>query len=148
MTACQQTAYQGRFSTGKTRFVPFFHGGYSRWIDKQQEIFAGSLANLTRDDKRDNPAVWRAIEQTRLFELASLQNPRSAIRDRALYALSRLDGGQGVPILLSALDDVRARIAIYALRRCLMEMPVDSAVFILKNAPRSKVTVAKEIVRL
>ncbi|MBW4536846.1 MAG: hypothetical protein KME09_23220 [Pleurocapsa minor HA4230-MV1] len=152
-----QTAYKGKFSTGKTRFVPFFYGGYSRWTDKQQTIFAQSLESLTRDDKRDTPAVWSAIEQlallpavkqTRLMQLASLKNPQEAIRDRALRALSKLDGGQGVPELLSALDDARARIAIYALRKCLLEMPVDNAVSILQNASWEKITVAKEIIRL
>jgi hypothetical protein len=152
-----QTAYRGKFSTGKTRFVPFFYGGYSRWTYKQQTIFAQSLEGLTKDDKRDTPAVWSVIEQlallpavkqTRLMQLASLKNPQEAIRDRALRALSRLDGGQGVPELLSALDDARARIAIYALRKCLLEMPVDSAVSILQNASWEKITVAKEIIRL
>ena len=152
-----QTAYRGRFSTGKTRFVLFFHGGYSRWTDKQQNIFAHSLENLTRDDKRNTPAVWDAIEelallpgveQTRLFQLASIENTKPAIRDRALRALGKLDGKQGVPVLVSALDDARARIAIYALRKCLLEMPVDNAVAILKSVDPGKVTVEKEIVRL
>ena len=56
--------------------------------------------------------------------------------------------GQGVPVLLEALDDARARIAIYALRTCLMEMPVDNAVSILQNASWEKITVGKEIIRL
>ncbi|MDJ0592333.1 MAG: hypothetical protein QNJ72_20460 [Pleurocapsa sp. MO_226.B13] len=152
-----QTAYRGKFSTGKTRFVPYFDRGFSRWTFTQQAIYAKCLEGLTRDDKRDTPAVWSAIEQlallpaveqTRLIQLASVKNPQEAVRDRALRALSRLDGGQGVPILLSALDDERARIAIYALRTCLMEMPVDNAVSILKNADWEKITVAKEIIRL
>jgi len=46
------------------------------------------------------------------------------------------------------LDDARARIAIYALRKCLLEMPVANAVAILKNVDSGKVTVDKEIVRL
>ena len=152
-----QTAFKGKFSTGKTRFILFFHGGYSRWTYKQQHIFAQSLEILTRDDKRDTPAIWGAIEElalipavepTRLIELASLENTKQAIRDSALYALSRLDGGEGIPVLISALDDERARIAIYTLRKCLMEMPVNNAVSILKNVDSDKVTVNKEIVRL
>ncbi|VEP18984.1 conserved hypothetical protein [Hyella patelloides LEGE 07179] len=152
-----QTAYRGKFSTGKTRFVPYFYRGFSRWTFKQQTIFAKSLDELTRDGKRDTPAVWNAIEQlsllpaiepTRLTQLASIKNPQQAVRDRAIRALSSLDGGQGVPILLEALDDARARIAIYALRTCLMEMPVERAVSILQNASWEKITVAKEIVRL
>ena len=77
-----------------------------------------------------------------------MENPKEAIRDRALRALARLDSGQGVPVLVSALDDTRARIAIYALRKCLLEMPVDNAVSILQQVDSNKVTVNKEIVRL
>ena len=152
-----QTAYRGRFSTGKTRFLPYFDSGFSGWTFEQQTIYAKSLDGLTKDGKRDTPTVWSAItrlallpaiEPTRLIQLASIQNPQEAVRDWALRALSKLDGGQGVPVLLSALDDARARIAIYALRKCLMEMPVDNAVSILKNTAAEKITVAKEIVRL
>ncbi len=152
-----QTAYRGKFSTGKTRFVPYFDTGFCRWTFKQQTIYAKSLDGLTRDEKRDTPTVWSAIkrlsllpavEPTRLIQLASIKNSQEAVRDRALRALSQLDSGQGVPVLLEALDDARARIAIYTLRSCLMEMPVDNAVSILKNASWEKITVAKEIVRL
>ena len=152
-----QTAFKGKFSTGKTRFVPFFGGGYSRWTYHQQQIFARSLEGLTKDNKRDVPAVWSAIEElalipavepTRLIQLASLENSQEAVRDRALRALARLDAGQGIPVLISALNDARARIAIYALRKCLIEMSANNAVSILKNVDSPKVTVNKEIVRL
>ncbi len=152
-----QTAYEGKYSTGKTRFVPYFTGGFFRWTLQQQIIYAGCLEELTKDQERDIPSIWNAIEgisllpaiePTRLFELASRDNPHSAIRDRAIRALSRLDDGRGVPFLLRALEDERARIAIYALRRCLMEMPPDRALSILKEVNSEKVTVAKEIVRL
>ncbi len=39
-----------------------------------------------------------------------------AVRDKALMTLGKLDGGRGAPALLAALNDDRARIAIYALR--------------------------------
>ena len=58
--------------------------------------------------------------ETRLIELASISiTPHEAVRDRALRALAKLDDGQGIPVLLSALEDARARIAIYALRKSL-----------------------------
>ena len=152
-----QTAYRGKFATGKTYFVPYFNRGFSRWTHTQQSIYAQSLDRLTRDGKRDVPTVWSAIarlallpaiEPTRLIQLASVENPQEAVRDRALRALSRLDGKEGIPVLLSALEDARARIAIYALRKSLMEMPVENAVTILKNVTTEKVTVNKEVVRL
>ena len=152
-----QNAYKGKFSTGQTRFVPYFSRGFCRWTFQQQTIYAKSLDELTRDEKRDAPTVWSTVEQlsllpaiepTSLIQLASLENPQLAVRDRALRALAQLDGGQGIPVLLEALKDTRTRIAIYALRSCLMEMPVDNAISILKNAVWEKIIVAKEIVRL
>jgi hypothetical protein len=46
------------------------------------------------------------------------------------------------------LDDERARIAIYALRRNVLDMPGREAIALLRDAPMKKVTVAKEILRL
>jgi hypothetical protein len=152
-----QTAYKGRFSTGKTRFVLPILDGFHRWTPTQQAIFAETLTHVTRDERRDNPAVWTVIEQlaalpavppARLIELARLDSPKPAVRDLALRALGRLDAGQGVPTLLEALGDERARIAIYALRAALLEMPANRALELLRAVPLDKVTVAKEVVRL
>ena len=44
--------------------------------------------------------------------------------------------------------DDRARIAIYALRRALLQMSTTRALAILRGVPRHRVTVAKEVVRL
>ncbi len=152
-----QTAYKGRFSTGKARFVLPLRDGFHRWTPAQQAIFAETLTQVTRDEKRDTPALWRAIEQlaalpavlpTRLIELARASNRKVAIRDLALRALGRLDAGQGIPTLLEALDDERARVAIYALRAALLEMPPNRALDLLRSVPLDKVTVAKEVVRL
>ncbi len=66
----------------------------------------------------------------------------------AIRALSRMDSGQGVPKLLACMDDARARIAIYALRRAILEMPPATAVTVLQGVPLKKITVAKEVVRL
>ncbi len=71
-----------------------------------------------------------------------------AVRDKALMTLGKLDGGRGAPALLAALNDDRARIAIYALRRSLLDMPQEQAVALLRTAPLGKVTVAKEVLRL
>jgi hypothetical protein len=152
-----QKAYKGRFSTGKTRFVLPLLDGFHRWTAAQQAIFAETLTQVTRDEKRDTPAVWTVIEQlgalpavppTRLIELARANQPKPMVRDRALRALGRLDAGQGIPTLLEALSDERARIAIYALRGALLEMPTHRAIELLRAVPLEKVTVAKEVVRL
>ncbi len=152
-----QRAYRGRFTSGKVRIIlilPFMRG-FHRWTHGQQEIFAATLAGVTGDGGRDSPSIFTAIAQlaglqgvapTRLIALAGDERP--AVRDVALRALGRLDAGQGVPTLLEALDDDRARIAIYALRRSLLAMPVGRALPLLRAVPLKRVTVAKEVVRL
>lgn len=152
-----QQAYRGRFSTGKTRFVLPLLTGFYRWTPEQQHLFADTLTQVTHDAQRDSYALFQAINQlaalpaimpTRLLALADARMENLAVRDTALRALARLDGGQGVPVLLEALDDVRARIAIYALRSTLLEMPPARALALLQAVPTQKVTVAKEVIRL
>ena len=82
----------------------------------------------------------------RLIELAGDERP--AVRDAAIRALGRLDGGEGIPVLLEMLDDARSRIAIYALRKSILEMPAGEAFTILQKVPLTRVTVAKEVIRL
>lgn len=150
------SAYSGRFATGKTRFVLPVSSGFERWTPHQQRIFAGVLTELTKDSKRDTPALRDAVTQlsrltwidpARVIALAN-SDARPAIRDRAVQALAWSDAGQGIPTLLDAMADDRARIAIYALRRILLNMPADQALHVLQGLPLEKVTVAKEIVRL
>ncbi len=152
-----QKAYSGSFSTGKTRFVLPLINGFHRWTTRQQEIFALTLTEITQDSACDFQTLYTAINQlaalsavqpTRLLELASHSNSKLAIRDVALRALSRLDAGQGIPTLIEAMGDDRARIAIYALRSSLLQMPVTQALPMLRAVPLEKVTVAKEVVRL
>lgn len=152
-----QTAFPGRFSTGRTRYVLPLTSGFQRWTQSQQTLFAQTLDAVTRDTARDAPSVFFVITQlaalpaiapTRLISLADRRMEKLAVRDAALQALARLDGGQGVPTLVDALGDARARIAIYALRTTLLEMPPAAALTLLQDVPREKVTVAKEVVRL
>jgi hypothetical protein len=152
-----QRAYRGRFSTGKTRFLLPMNKGFSRWSTIQQRIFAKALCEVTQDTARDLFSIIRVIDQlaalpavppTRLIELASHLNSNLAIRDTALRSLSHLDNDLGIPILIESMGDDRARIAIYALRRTLLELPVDRSLAMLRNVPLEKVTVAKEVVRL
>ncbi len=151
-----QKAYKGLFSTGSTRFVLPLTSGFYRWTPAQQRIFAMTLTDVTRDTKRDNPTLFRIIGQlaalpavppTRLIELASKK--QLATRDTALRALGQLDDtGRGLPTLLDALNDDRARIAIYVLRRAVLDMPARQAISLLKDVPLQRVTVAKEVLRL
>ena len=152
-----QYAYKGRFSTGRTRFVLPLNDGFYRWTPKQQEIFASTLLEVVRA-KDQNRATYEwlvtikrlaampALDFTPLIQLASDERP--PVREAALRSLGRLDAGQGIPTLLEALNDERARIAIYALRNTLLSMPQEEALNLLRHAPLAQVTVAKEVIRL
>lgn len=153
-----RSAYKGKFSTGRTRFVLPLQNGFERWLPEQQELFAETLTEVVNDNDCDTPAKLYAVAPMAalpdftppvLWQVARRQSEQNlALRDAALRALARLDAGQGVSELIAGLADERARIAIYALRGALLEMPVSRAVEILRAAPTEKVTVAKEIVRL
>jgi hypothetical protein len=83
-----------------------------------------------------------------IADMARLATEELALRDAALTTLGRLDAARGAPSLIEALDDDRGRVAIYALRRSVLEMPAADAIALLRRAPLRKVTVAKEIMRL
>jgi hypothetical protein len=152
-----QHAYKGRFSTGRTRFVLPLRDGFYRWTPGQQETFAHTLLEIVRQ-KDQNRAVYELlstihrlavmpfIDPRPLIQLAS--DERQPVRETALRALGGLDAGQGIPTLLEALNDERARIAIYALRKALLSMPREEALTLLRAVPLTQVTVAKEVVRL
>lgn len=152
-----QHVYEGRFSTGRTRFVLPLNDGFYRWTPTQQEIFARTLLEVVRA-KDQNRAIYEwlstikrlaampALDFTPLIQLAS--DERQPVREATLRSLGRLDAGQGIPTLLEALNDERARIAIYALRSALLSMPQAEALNLLHHAPLAQVTVAKEVIRL
>lgn len=135
-------------------------GGYHRYTLAQQTLLAHTLSGIIRlpDGDRMPSDVWtimRAIsflsslpaaDPSRLIQLAS--DVRPVIAEAAIRALGRLDSGRGVPTLITALEDARARLAIYALRQAVAEMPATQVMANLQNAPMKKVTVAKEIIRL
>jgi hypothetical protein len=150
-----QSSYQGLFSTGKTRFVLPFTEGFVRWTPSQQSVFSRVLVEVVGDKERDTPALLTVIRQLgrlvylrpdRLIAYAS--DPREPVKAAALRALGRYDSGQGVPTLMEALNDDRARYAIYALRHAVLEMPTAQARQVLNQVSPDKVTVAKEVLRL
>jgi hypothetical protein len=129
--------------------------GFARWTSRQQTIFAHTLLKEIHDETNDQQTIIRAITQLtalpaipakHLITLTNSQRP--IVRDAAMIHLSRLDTSQGIPLLLKALHDQRAVRAIYALRPFLLTIPVQQALAILRTIPFTKVTVAKEKVRL
>jgi hypothetical protein len=140
------------------QFIPV--GGHQRLTAPQQQTLGATLGSLTklprgREMPRDSWTVLLAIDRLarlpaadhqRLMKLASEERP--VIRDAAVRALGRFDAGEGLPVLVEALDDDRARVAIYALRRGLAQLPGDRVVELLRGVSLEKITVAKEVVRL
>ncbi|WP_257452460.1 hypothetical protein [Archangium lipolyticum] len=145
----------GHYATGRTRWLLPFHDGFFRWTPEQNTTYSRSLASLCADTDRDTPTVlWAvallaALDYAPMDYLCSLaEDPRAAVQEKALRVMARCDQGQGVPTLLGCLGDARARIAIYGLRRAFAGMPPARVAALLAEAPMTKVTVAKEIVRL
>src|SRR5262249_38317055 len=147
----------GRFSTGRTRFVLPLERGFFRWTPGQQAIFHKTLQEVARASKEphDTPTLLQVVRQLAALPavgvapLARLAaDERLAVQEGALRGLGRLDAGQGVRLLLEAMGDQRARVAIYALRSAMLAMPGDRALELLRGVKLEKVTVAKEVVRL
>jgi hypothetical protein len=145
----------GRFATGRSHWVVSFEVGFGRWTARQQRAYAAALCGLLRDDARDTPTLRFALTTlVRLpFADAALvlpfaSDPRQPVREMAIRGLPWLDAGQGVPTLIEALGDDRARWAIYALRKAFAEMRRERVLANLRAVPTNKVTVAKEVVRL
>jgi hypothetical protein len=149
--------YQGRFMSHHTAHLPSFNGGYHRWTERQQKTYARSLVAVAESSKRSLWELRAALVKIAsmpsadfepIADMAKLGTENLALRDTALITLGRLDGARGAPSLIEALEDDRGRIAIYALRKSLLEMPAADAIAFLRGAPLKKVTVAKEIIRL
>ncbi len=149
--------YKNRFGSGKTAVVPEWHSDFIKWTATQQNAYAEYQRSILKSKKRD---IWQlyncvskiiampSVDIDILFELAKVDSEDVALRDYTLQALGRADCGKGIGTLVNSLDSECGRIAIYALRRSILEMPEKEALQILKKIPRNKVTVAKEIVRL
>ena len=145
----------GRFATGRAHWVIDFVSGHTRWTARQQGLYADGLVGLLREEKRDVPTLSFAIKT--LVRLAFVDaravlpfasDPRPPLREMAVRSLPWLDGGQGIPVLIECLGDDRARYAIYSLRKSFSEMPRSRVLAELRAVPTTKVTVAKEVVRL
>ncbi|KAH8671788.1 hypothetical protein BGZ60DRAFT_537224 [Tricladium varicosporioides] len=139
---------------GRRSIDVHFKRQFWRMTPKQQE----SLAAVTVTDLEDPSiaqkynkicrlALLPFVDAKHLMHFGRLEE-RAAIRDPAVMALGMLDSDQGVPLLLDALHDRRARIAIYSLRRTFNVMSKSKVLKLLSAVPMEKVTVAKEAVRL
>ena len=129
--------------------------GFERWTQSQQEQYAARLVEDIKDEEVTSTKKQIYVKQLGMlsfvdsYHLISLANHDTpVVRDAALRALGRLDNDQGIPTLIQALADGRARIAIYALRSKFLSLSKAVALQMLRSVPMTKVIVAKEVVRL
>jgi hypothetical protein len=149
------TVITGRFATGRTRWVLDLGLRLHGLHPGQQARYAASLSRLLADEATPVPEARWAVERLRALRwappgllLALLDDPRQPIRDLAIRALPGLDPAVALPALLGCLGDDRARIATYALRAILADLPPDEVFATLQAVPLGRVTVAKEVLRL
>jgi len=151
--------YKGAHSNGQLQIRRFWKGK-GTWTARQQELYAKTLAKASREriyadsDVQEYVRLLAELPYSEkadavLKEFAALKEDRIAVRDTAIRALGRVDEGKGIALLLDALDDERARIAIYALRSVLFkDFSPHRALKILKDVKSKKITVQKEVIRL
>ncbi|MFP2934352.1 hypothetical protein ACLESO_56405, partial [Pyxidicoccus sp. 3LG] len=145
----------GRFATGKSGWLLAFGGGFFRWTAAQSATYSHAVGRMFEDRERDTPTLLWATAQLAALDWAPMdtlcslaEDSRLAVQEKAIRVMARCDQGQGVPTLLRCLEDARARIAIYGLRRAFNGMPPSRVLSLLAGVPLTKVTVAKEVVRL
>ncbi len=162
-----------RFGTAELHFILRQHSMSSRrrrskvvlpicrrylwaWTFTQQRLFEHSIVTAIHDEAQDNGSLLglmtllAALPVVPVQEISALaDDPRPVLYESALRALARLESGEGIPVVLRALDDdERARVAINALRPFFLVSPPEQVLSMLKNIPWQKVGVAKEFVRL
>jgi hypothetical protein len=145
----------GRFATGKTAWLLPFRDGFFRWTPPQNVTFANQPRPHRPRPRARHPDVWRCLAVLAAMDSAPMDalaaaasDTRPAVQEKAIRVMGRCDRGQCVSTLIACLDDARARIAIYGLRRALRDMVPRTALHLLGGVPLRKVTVAKEVVRL
>ncbi|MBU8895390.1 hypothetical protein KRR26_07230 [Corallococcus sp. M34] len=146
---------RGKFTLGDSRWLLPFEQGFFRWTATQCAAYSGALAEVCADPQRDTPTLLSAVARMAALDWGPMEglcalvgDPRPVVQERALRVLARCDQGQGVPTLLRSLEGGLARIAIYGLRRAFNGMPPARVAALLADVPLTKVTVAKEVVRL
>lgn len=150
---------KGKLLSGKTVYLLPAMRDFYRWLPRQQQAFAMLLTRVVRDGKRNMFERTHALR--RLAQLPDvsfapmldlLAHKEVAIAEAALYALSLTETPeQALPYLLDHLDGDRARVAMYAIPRCMRRMsPTLLAACLqeLLDRDKLKITVRKEAVRL
>lgn len=141
---------------GRKRQEQLLMNGFARWTLQQQTTFAQTLLQVINDETSPHPVLKRAIARLAALPaisthhlIALATDPRPVVREFTIMHLNKLDDTTPMlPTLLEALHDERAVKAMYALRPFLLSAPPPQALAILRTIPLTKVTMAKEVVRL
>ncbi|MDC0713469.1 hypothetical protein POL68_33705 [Stigmatella sp. ncwal1] len=155
----QGRVLKGRFTTGKTGWVPSVQRGFHRWLPRQQRAFRDVLLRIARDTGRsswERGGVLRVLPALHVVGVDDLrpflQVPDVPTVEAALGALVWLDRPEpALPLLLDALDGDQARVAMYAVPRVakfVSPETLSAALSALLSRERLKVTVYKEVLRL
>ncbi|MFE8595902.1 hypothetical protein [Archangium violaceum] len=150
---------KGRFSTGKTGWVPPARRGFHRWLPRQQLRFRDLMLLIARDTSRsawERMSVLHILPHLPVVEVDTLtpflESPDVTTVEAALGALVWLDRPEpALPILLEHLDGDRARVAMYAIPRVAKLVSPEtlaSTLGALLSREKLKVTVHKEALRL
>lgn len=145
----------GRWGSGKKRVVLPITRPLAWATARQQETLADALSAIILDETQESRTATQAVKMLAALPAIGAgrleyfaEHPQSVIRTTALFTLGHLDTDESFPILIEALQDARARIAIHVVRGKLLAMPPEEALKILRGIPLDRVTVAKEVMRL
>ncbi|ADO69509.1 hypothetical protein [Stigmatella aurantiaca] len=150
---------KGRFTTGKTGWVPSVQRGFQRWLPRQQRAFRDVLLRIAQDTGRstwERGSVLRVLPALHVVGVDDLKpflhSPDVPTVEAGLGALVWLDRPEpALPLLLEALNGDQARVAMYAVPRIakfVSPETLSAALSGLLSRERLKVTVYKEVLRL
>lgn len=121
---------QGQFLSGKTIYLIPAHSKFIRWLPQQQQSFSKLLEKIIY-----NKAYGQYERANSIKKIAKLPDvsPQTFIRalddqdtvivEAVLQALSNIENPEeAVPILLHYLDNDYAKVAMFALSKCLKKM--------------------------